>query len=133
MKTKSPLFRSIGVLMTLLVSVALPGSVLASPCKTCCDPEWEFYYGIYPAPNYVELETSYPSNAWIFYTVTFDGSNGDPCHDEDGDPCVGTYKVANGTHVALAWNHESFFRMLAWRIDRGDSDVVAFSQQNPPN
>jgi hypothetical protein len=128
MKTKSSLFRSIGVLLALLVFVALPNS-LAAPCETCCEPGWEFYYG---SPNYVELETTYPSNASIFYTLTFNGTNTDPCHNAAGDPCAGTYKVANGTHVGLTWGRESFFRMLAWRIDKGDSDIVAFSQQNPP-
>jgi hypothetical protein len=128
---KSPLFRSIGVLLALLVSVALQNS-LAGPCPQSCAPTWEFYYGISPAPNYVELETIYPSNASIFYTVTFDGSNADPTHDGSGNPTGSTLKVPNGTHVGLAYGHESFFRMLAWRSDKGDSPIVAFSQQNPP-
>lgn len=130
MKTKSSLFRSIGVLLALLAFGALPNS-LAAPCQNCCAPNWEFYYD--SGGNYVELETIYPSNASIFYTLTFNGTNADPCHDSAGTPCAGTYKVANGSHVILTYGRESFFRMLAWRIDKGDSPIVAFSQQNPPN
>lgn len=128
MKTSS-LFRSIGGLLALTAFVALPGS-LAAPCEHCCAPDWEFYYD--SGGNNVELETTYPTNASIFYTLTLNGTNTDPCHDGAGNPCSGTYKVANGSHIALAYGHESFFRMLAWRSDKGDSPVVAFSQQNPP-
>jgi hypothetical protein len=131
MKTKCTLIRAIGVLLALLVFISLPTSILASPCEGCCAPDWEFYYS--SGGNNVELETIYPTNASIFYTLTLNGTNTDPCHDGAGNPCLGTYKVANGSHIILAYGHESYFRMLAWRSDKGDSPIVAFSQQNPPN
>ena len=127
---KTALLRSIGVPLALLVCVALAGSVLAALCPTCCAPACSFYFG---TPNYLVLETTYPSNASIFYTITVSQPNyNDPCHDAAGNPCFGTYKVPNGTHIQLAQG-ESHLRMVAWRSDRGDSPIATCSQQNPPN
>ena len=129
MKTKFSVFRSIGVLLALLVLVALPNT-LAAPCQTCCAPTCSFYFG---TPNYLVLETTYPSNASIFYTIRVNQPNTtDPTHDAAGNPTGSTFKVPNGTHIQLAQG-ESHLRMLAWRSDRGDSPIATCSQQNPPN
>ena len=136
MKTKSPLFRSIGVLLALLMFVALPSSLTAS-CLTCCTPYCEFYYGSGGwETNYFELETGWPSDAWIFYTKTVNtGNPNDPCH-VNGTPCTNvgytTYKVPNGAHIPLAYGI-TYIRVLAWRSDRGNSPIAACDQQNPPN
>jgi hypothetical protein len=138
MKTKSPVFRSIGALLALVAFIALPSS-LAAPCQTCCTPTCSFYYGENGGPNNTELETTYPSDAWIFYTKTLNqANNNDPCHDASGTPCPPfapnyyvTYKVPNGTHVPLATGI-THFRVLAWRSDRGDSTIQACEEQNPP-
>jgi hypothetical protein len=128
MKTKSSFFHSIGAFLALLVFVALPNS-LAAPCQTCCAPACSFYFG---TPNYLVLETTYPSNAWIFYTITVGQPNTtDPTHDANGNPTGPTLKVPNGTHIPLAQG-ETHIRMLAWRSDRGDSPITTCSQQNPP-
>lgn len=136
MKTNSLLRRPFGVLMALLVFVALPHAVLAPPCETCCAPTCEFYYGSGDwQTNTLELETTYPSDAWIFYTKTVNtANNNDPCH-VNGTPCTGvgytTYKVPNGAHIGLAYGI-TYLRMLAWRSDRGNSSIEECSQQNPP-
>lgn len=138
MKRNSPLLRSIGAVLALLMFAALPSS-LAGLCAHPCDPTCDFYYGIGDwTTNTEELETTYPSNAWIFYTKTVGtANNNDPCHDASGTPCpysqtgYYTYKVINGARVGLAYGI-TYLRMVAWRSDLGDSSVVACDQQNPP-
>ena len=130
MKTRPTLLRSIGVLMALLVFAALPNSVLATPCETCCAPACELYYG--GGNNlYLELETSYPSDATIFFTKTINTPNTtDPTHTGTS-PGPGTYSCANGCLVPIPYNSTIYIRALAWRSDRGDSPITACDQHNP--
>jgi hypothetical protein len=139
MKTESPLFRSIGVLLALLMFVALPSSVLATPCEPCCPctPYCEFYYGTGGwQTNTLELETEYPTDAWIFYTKTLNAANNNnPCH-VNGTPCTNvgytTYKVPNGAHIGLPQGI-TYIRMMAWTSGWGNSEIAECDQQNPPS
>jgi hypothetical protein len=133
MNTKSVLVRSIGVLLALLVFVSLPTSILASPCPGTCDPACELYYGTGHNLS-LELETIYPSNATIFFISSVDQpipATSNPCHDANGVPCQGTSAVANGTQVPIPYGHTLYIKMLAWRIDKGDSGIVECEQHNP--
>jgi hypothetical protein len=134
MKSRPALLRSLGVLLALLVFTTLPNATAS--CYTCCTPYCEFYYGIGGwQTNTLELETGWPSDAWIFYTKTLNtGNYNDPCH-VNGTPCTGvgytTYKVPNGARIPLAYGI-TYVRMLAWRSDRGNSPIAECDQQNPP-
>ncbi len=132
MNTKSVLVRSIGALLALLMFVSLPGFVLAAPCPGTCDPACELYYGT-GTQLFLELETIYPSNATIFFISSTQPipPNTNPCHDPNGNPCPGTSAVANGTKVPIPYGHTLYIRMLAWRIDKGDSGIVDCDQHNP--
>ena len=132
MNTKSILVRSLGVLLALLTFVSLPSSVLATPCPVICDPACELYYGT-GTNLFLELETIYPSNATIFFVSSVNPipPNVVPCHDASGNPCQGTSAVPNGTKVPIPYGHTLYVRMLAWRIDKGDSGMVDCEQHNP--
>lgn len=132
MNTESVLLRSIGVVLALLMFVALPTSVLAAPCNHCCDPTCELYYGT-GTQLFLELETSYPTNATIFFISSYSPIPPGvvPCHDPFGNPCPGTGAVANGTKLPIPYGYTLYVRMLAWRIDKGDSGIVDCDQHNP--
>ena len=129
MKTRPALLRSIGVLMALLL-VALPNSILATPCPGCCEPYCELYYGT--GNNlYLELETEYPSDATIFYTKTINQYNyDDPCHN-GSTPCSGTYSCPNGTLIPVPYGSTIYIRALAYKSGLDDSPVTACEQHNP--
>jgi len=132
MKTKSPLVRSIGALLALLVLVALPSSVLASPCENICDPICELYYGTGHNLS-LEVESIYPANTTIFFISSLDQplpANSLPCH-VGTNPCPGTVAVPSGTKVPIQYGHTLYIRSIAWRSDKGDSGVSDCDQHNP--
>lgn len=132
MKTKSALLRSIGVLLALLVFAALPNSVLGELCDPAHDPYCEVVYG-HGTTLYLKLITDCPTAATIFYTRTFNTPNTvDPTHS-GATPGYLTYSVPNGTLIPIPYGSTIYIRMLAWKLNMGESGIVDCSQSNPNN
>lgn len=116
MKAKSPLFRSIGVLLALLVFTALPSSTLAA--GYCANVN--IYYNYHSSGNLqVVMYSAPPSNPTIFYTK--DGTN--PTHDHaTGAPDPGTY-----IYYGPEWVYPGqciTFKAQAHKPPYGDSAVI---------
>lgn len=125
MKTRPALRRSLGVLLALLVFTALPNAVLGELCDPAYNPYCELVYG--SGTNlYLKLITDCPTAATIFYTITYNQPNSnDPCHyPNNPTPCPGTYSVPNGTQIAIPYGYCVHIRMLAWKLNMGDSKIV---------
>jgi hypothetical protein len=107
MKTKSPLFPSIGALLALLVFVTLPTSTALAACGTVDDVDISFGYGG-PTGVQVTMTCAYPAGAIIFYTVN--GPN--PTHS-GSTPGPGTY-IYSGP-VSVPYGHCIDFSVRAWK------------------
>ncbi len=128
MNTKSPLFRSFGVLLTLLLFVA---TSVAVPCYPSHDPQCALYYGT-GSTLQLELETDCPSYATIFVITALDSGYpaANPCHN-GATPCAGTSAIPNGSKISIPYGHTLYVKMIAWSSGTGDSQIVACDQHNP--
>jgi hypothetical protein len=118
MKTRTALLHSIGVLMALLVFIALPSSLLASPCGTCYDPTFELVYG--PGNQLkVKVVCGCPDNATIYYTV----NGGTPTHSSANSP--------SGLLISIPYGYTYCIQALASRSGYVDSGVSGICQHNP--
>jgi len=108
MKTKSPLLRSIGAFLALLVFIALPSSTALASCGQCDDVniyyEYEGWTGLQ-----VEMEVEYPAGTIIFYTL----NGSDPTHDIYGNPGSNTYIY--GWPIGIPKRQCMHFRARAWK------------------
>lgn len=132
MKTRPALLRSIGVFLALLVFIALPNSVLGELCDPAYDPYCELVYS--PGNNYyLKLKTDCPTAATIFFTKTVNTPNTvDPTHT-GATPGYLTYSVPNGTLIAIQYASSVHIRMLAWKLNMGDSKIVDYEYNGPEN
>jgi len=131
MKIQSPLLRSIGALLALLVLVAFPPSAWADH-GPCDDPYCELYYGTGHDLS-LELGTDNPTGATIFYITSIDQpipSNVNPCHN-GVTPCQGTGAVISGSKISIPYGHTLWVKMIAWKATWQDSGVVECEQHNP--
>ncbi len=113
MKTKSPLFRSIGALLALLVFVTLPSSTALANCGQCADVEVYYEYAG-PTGIQVEMVCKYPAGAIIFYTT--DGST--PTHS-GSTPGANTF-IYSGPIPVPYW-HCIHIKARAWKYCYYDS------------
>lgn len=137
MKTKSPLFRSIGVLMALLVLLALPSSTALANCGQCADVDVGWEYGG-PTGIYFELSVANPTGANIYYTTCLDSN---PCVDPTWDPVTfvptGTTMVCYSCttrDVIVPYGHEMTIRARAGKYCYYQSvNISSDTVQNPNN
>lgn len=125
MKTKSPLFRSIGALLALLVFVTLPSSTALANCGQCADVDVYYEYAG-PTGIQVEMECEYPAGAIIFYTTN--GSN--PTHT-GSTPGANTMIYYGPIYVP--YGHCIRFKARAWKYCYYDSvNITDTTICNPP-
>jgi len=117
MKTKSIMFRSIGVLLALLVFATLPSSVLAT-CSPCHNPWFELVPG---AGNQlsVKVECDCPPGATIYYTI----NGGAPTHSSPNAP--------SGVLISIPYGYTYCIRAIAAKSGSADSGVSTICQHNP--
>jgi hypothetical protein len=130
MKTKSVLVRSIGALLALLVFISLPSSALAD--NTCSDVGFELYYGT-GTDLALELECDNPTDATIFYTVTFNQENNYPPLHTDTTCGAHTSKFANGSKIHIPYGSTIYINAIAWKSGWRDSANVSSAEQHNPN
>lgn len=121
MKTKSPLFRSIGALLALLVFATLPSSTALANCGQSDDVSIYYEYEG-PTGIQVEMECDYPAGVIIFFTTN--GTN--PTHDSSGNPGSGT-SIYYGP-IPIAYLQCKTFRARAWKSCYYDSVNVTIEQ-----
>jgi hypothetical protein len=125
MKTKSPLFRSIGALLALLVFVTLPSSTALANCGQCADVSVYYEYDG-PTGIQVVMYVASPSGATIFYTTN--GSN--PTHT-GATPDTNTM-IYYGP-IPIPYGQCRNFRARAWKYCYYDSvNITYLTVCNPP-
>ncbi len=138
MKTRPALIRSLGVLLALLVFAALPNSVLGELCDPAFTPYCELEYG-HGTLLYLEIGTDCPTAATIFYTITYNQPNtNDPCHLSNSPTvCTNTgyttFSASNHSYIGVPYGQTVYIRMIAWKLNMGDSDLETCEQHNPNN
>jgi hypothetical protein len=131
MNTKSPLVRSIGVLLALLVFVSLPTTLLAI-CGYADEVYCELYYGTGTNLS-LELGADNPSGLTIYYTSGIDHPpTVDPTYNGiTGAPGPGTSTCAPGTKIPIPYGHTLYIRALAWKYCWPPASITSCDQHNP--
>ena len=140
MKTESPMFRSLGVLVAVLMFIALPSSTVLASCGQTADVDVEWYYDAGTAMHF-ELEVANPTGTNIYYTVTLGDTNvpDDPTFDPGtGAPTGSTlvcYNCTSGRDIPIPYKDTLNVKAIAWKTGipchYPSVNISSGSQHNP--